>query len=151
MIKSYPQHHLNNLFPFLHSSSFSSIFFIILSFTSRIFKALWPYPFAYSTFTLFLFFFSLQFHLDLSSLTKVTTSLCCSTLSVHHSQVWWSYHSDLVQLHFAPVHCTSFHQEQQKQQLLQLTHTSLAVIIWSNHSINNGQLLTSQMISPVFH
>ena len=52
----------------------------------------------------FFFFFFLQFHLELSSLTKVTTSLCCSTLPVHHSQVWWSYHSDLVQLHSASVH-----------------------------------------------
>ena len=49
------------------------------------------------------------------------------------------------------THCISFHQEQQKQQLLQLTQISLAIHIWSTIPSPMAISLTTQMLSPVFH
>ena len=49
------------------------------------------------------------------------------------------------------THCISFHQEQQKQQLLQLTQISLAIHIWSTIPSTMAISLTIQMLSPVFH
>ena len=49
------------------------------------------------------------------------------------------------------THCISFHQEQQKQQLLQLTQISLAIHIWSTIPSTMAISLHTQILSPVFH
>ena len=153
MIKSYPQHYLNNLHPFLHSSSFSFIFFIIPSFTSRIIQALASplclFHFLSFLFFSFFYFFTVSPWVILPYQSNHVPVLLNFTSSSQPSLVVLSLRSRPVAFCISTL--TSIHQEQQELQLLQLTHISLAVIIWNDHSINNSHLLTIQMISPVFH